>query len=61
MGDREFWFWDWFVLGTRIFHEGGVMIHWIGPLGRRVAANDHVTKLFCLGVVVSLGFCTLIH
>ena len=29
MGDREFWFRDWFMLGTRTFREGGVMIHWL--------------------------------
>ena len=29
--------------------------------GVRVGASDHTTELFCLGVVVSLGFCTLMH
>ena len=55
MGDREFWFWDWFVLGTCTFRKGGVMIRWLGPLGRRVGASNHATKLFCIEYGCVLG------
>ena len=48
------------MLGTRTFREGGVMIRWLGPLGRRVGASDHATGYFVLSVVVS-WVCTLIH
>ena len=61
MGVCEFWFWDWFVLGTLTFREGGVMIRWLGPLGRVWALAIMPLHCFVLSMVVSLGFCTLIQ
>ena len=49
------------MLKTCTFRERGVMTRWLRPLGRCVGANNHATELFCLGVVVSPGFCTLIY
>ena len=49
-------FGDWFVLRTCTFREGGVMIQWLGPLGRHVGASDHATTLFCIGCGRVLGF-----
>ena len=53
-------FGDWFVFRTCTFPEGGVMILWLGPLGRYVGASDHATALFCIGCGCVLVFCTLI-
>ena len=55
MGVCEFWFRDWFVLGTRTFYEGGVMIRWLGPLGSVWAPAIMPLHYFVLIVVVSLG------
>ena len=49
------------MLGTCTFREGGVMIHWLGPLGCVLTPAIMPLHYFVLGVVVSLGFCTLIH
>ena len=51
-------FGDLFVLGTRTLHKGGVMIRWLGRLGRCVGANDHAS--FCLPCGVCFG-CVLEH
>ena len=39
----------------------GVMMRWLWANGTRVGASDHAIALFVLDMVVSLGFCTLIH
>ena len=49
------------MLGTRTFREGGVMMRWLWATGTRVGASVHAIALFVLNMVVSLGFCTLIH
>ena len=49
----QFWFRDWFVLGTRTFREGGVMIRWFGPLGRVWEPTIMPLNYFVLSVVVS--------
>ena len=49
------------MLGTRTFRERGVMIRWLGPLGRMWAPAIMPLHYFVLDVVVSLSFCTLIH
>ena len=54
--DCEFGFRDWFVLGTRTFREGGVMIRWLGPLGRVWAPAIMPLCGFVFCMVVSLGF-----
>ena len=36
-----------FELGTRTLRKGGVMIRWLGHLGRCVGTSDHAL-LFCL-------------
>ena len=51
-------FGDLFVLGTRTLRKGGVMIHWLGRLGRCVGASDHAS--FCLPCGVCFG-CVLGH
>ena len=51
------WFRDWFVIGMRTFHEGRVMIRWLGPLGHVWAPVIMPLHYFVLDVVVSLGFC----
>ena len=56
LGDCEFGYWDWFVLGTRTFREGGVMIRWLWPLGRVWAPAIMPVHCFVLNLVVSLGF-----
>ena len=56
LGVLEFGYWDWFVLGTRTFREGGVMIRWLWPLGRVWAPAIMPLALFVLEMVVSLGF-----
>ena len=52
MGVREFWFWDSFVLQTRTFHEGGVMIRWFGSLGR-------LWRLACHAILGGVGMVAL--
>ena len=47
-------------LGTRTFREGGVMIHWLGLLGRVWALAIMPLHYSVLSMVVS-WFCTLIH
>ena len=37
------------------------LIHWLGPLGRVWAPLIMSLHYFVLDVVMSLGFCTLIH
>ena len=49
------------MLRTRTFRGGGVMIRWLGPLGCMWAPAIIPLHYFVLGLVVSLGFCTLIH
>ena len=51
-------FGDWFMLGTRTLHEGGVMICWLGRLGHYVGASDHA--IFCFPCDVCFG-CVLRH
>ena len=51
-------FWDFVVLGTRTLRKGGVMIRWLGRLGRCVGASDHAS--FCLPCGVCFG-CVLGH
>ena len=46
-------FGDLFMLGTRTLRKGGVMIHWLGRLGRYVGASDHA--MFCFPVVFVLA------
>ena len=53
-----FFFGDLFVLGTRTLRKGGVMIRWLGRLGRCVGASDHAS--FCLLCGVCFG-CVLRH
>ena len=53
-----FFFVDLFVLGTRTLHKGGVMICWLGRLGRCGGARDHAS--FCLSYGVCFG-CVLGH
>ena len=36
------------MLGTRTLRKGGVMIRWLGHLGRYVGASDHATFCFSL-------------
>ena len=48
------------MLGTRTFHEGGVMIRWLGPLGRVWALAIMPLHCFVLSMVVS-WVCTPIH
>ena len=49
------------MLGMRTFREGGVMIRWLGPLGRMRAPAIMPLHYFVLNLVVSLGFCISIH
>ena len=37
------------------------LIRWLGPLGRMWASAIMPLHYFVLDVVVSLGFCTLLH
>ena len=41
------------MLGTRTLHKGGVMIRWLGLLGRCVGASYHAG--FCCGCAVYSG------
>ena len=50
LGVLEFGYWDWFVLGTRTFREGGVMIRWLWPLGRVWAP-----------AIIPLAFCCILY
>ena len=43
------------MLRTRTFREGGVMIRWLGPLGRVWASGDHAIALFCIEYGCVLG------
>ena len=43
-------FWDFVVLGTRTLRKGGVMIRWLGRLGRCVGTRYHAS--FCCGCAV---------
>ena len=43
-------FGDLFVLGTRTLCKGGVVIHWLGHLGRCVGTRYHAS--FCCGCAV---------
>ena len=43
-------FWDFVVLGTRTLRKGGVMIRWLGRLGRCVGTSYHAS--FCCGCAV---------
>ena len=49
------------MLGTRTFREGGVMIRWLGPLGRVWAPA--IMSLHCFGfcMVVSWSFVHLLY
>ena len=49
------------MLGTRTFREGGVMIRWLGPLGRVWVPAIMPLHCFILIMVASLDFCTLIN
>ena len=60
-GSSRVLMWDWFVLGTRTFREGGVMMRWLWPLGRVWAPAIMPLHCFVFCMVVSLGFCTVIH
>ena len=46
------------VLGTRTLRKGGVMIRWLGHLGRCVGTSYHAS--FCCGCAVCSG-CVLGH
>ena len=45
-------FGDLFVLGTRTLRKGGVMIRWLGRLGRCVGASYHAS-FWCVCVICS--------
>ena len=49
---------DLFVLGMRTLRKGGVMIRWLGRLGRCVGTSNHA--IFCLSCDVCFG-CVLGH
>ena len=49
---------DLFLLGTCTLHKGGVMICWLGRLGRCVGTSDHA--ICCLPCDVCFG-CVLGH
>ena len=49
---------DLLVLGTCTLRKGGVMIRWLGRLGRCVGASDH--GIFCFPCDVCFG-CVLGH
>ena len=53
MGVQEFWFRDWFMLRTRTFCEGGVMIRWLGPLRHVWVPTIMPLNSFILSMVVS--------
>ena len=44
--------WGFFVLGTRTLCKGGVMIRWLGPLGRCVGTSDIPLLFVCNGRVL---------
>ena len=44
---------DLFVLGTRTLRRGGVMIRWLGRLGRCVGSSDHAIFVFLVVFVVA--------
>ena len=46
-------FGDLFVLGTRTLRKGGVMIRWLGRLGRCVGASDHAIFVFPVVLVLA--------
>ena len=46
------------MLGTRTLRKGGVLIRWLGRLGRYVGTRYHAT--FCCGCAVCSG-CVLGH
>ena len=46
-------FGDLFVLGMRTLHKGGVMIRWLGRLGRCVGASDHAIFVFLVRFVLA--------
>ena len=46
-------FGDLFVLRTRTLHKGGVMIRWLGRLGRCVGTSYH--PIFCFPLAVCFG------
>ena len=48
-----FFFGDLFVLGTRTLRKGGVMIHWLGRLGRCVGASNHAIFVFLVRFVLA--------
>ena len=52
-GVIRLFFWDLFVLGTRTLRKGGVMIRWLGLLGRYVGTSYHAS--FCCGRAVYSG------
>ena len=49
----DLFFWDFVVLGTRTLRKGGVMIRWLGHLGRCVGTSYHAS--FCCGCAVCSG------
>ena len=51
-------FGDLFMLGTRTLCKGGVMIRWLGRLGRCVGTSYHA--IFCFPRAVCFG-CVLGH
>ena len=46
----DLFFWDFVVLGTRTLRKGGVMIRWLGHLGRCVGTSYHVSFCCCCRV-----------
>ena len=46
-------FGDLFMLKTRTLHKGGVMIRWLGRLGRCVGASDHAIFVFLVLFVLA--------
>ena len=46
-------FGDLFVLGTLTLHKGGVMLCWLGRLGRCVGASDHAIFVFLVVLVLA--------
>ena len=53
---REFWFRDWFVLGTRTFCEGGSDDTLAWATGTCVGTGDHAIALFCIEYGCVPGF-----
>ena len=43
-------FWDFVVLGTCTLRKGGVMIRWLGRLGRCVGTSYHASFCYCCTV-----------